>query len=136
MCRKFAVTGLVGTGWKEEDKLFNQVRIIDTKGALVGAFMPKSVYLNGDAKKVCPGKTPARVLRGRLDRGSLLICNDLLGDPRFHRRPNPHLTLQQATALVELRADASAQSPSFPDGRPDARYRVSEQSGCIVRAGR
>ena len=38
LCRKFAVIGLVGTGWQEEDKLFNQVRILDAKGALAGVY--------------------------------------------------------------------------------------------------
>src|SRR6185369_11239865 len=41
MCRKFAVTALVGTAWQEEDKIFNQVRIIDATGAPAGVYAKK-----------------------------------------------------------------------------------------------
>src|SRR5262249_31759915 len=74
LCRKFAVTGLVGTAWKEQDKLFNQVRIIDAKGALVGAYAKKCLTY-GDAKKVSPGKTPLVFSVDGLNAG-VLICND------------------------------------------------------------
>ena len=86
LCRKFAVTALVGTGWKEEDKLFNQVRIIDAKGALAGVYAKKCLTY-GDAK-MFPRHDAARVRLGRLDCGSSDLQRPL-GDPRFHRRPKP-----------------------------------------------
>src|SRR5262245_44326298 len=56
MCRKFAVTALVGTAWKEEDKTFNQVRIIDAAGALTGVYAKKCLTY-GDAQTVSAGTT-------------------------------------------------------------------------------
>jgi len=49
------------TGWNGleggRQAIFNQVRIIDTKGA-PGRRLCQEVSYYGDAKKVCPGKTP------------------------------------------------------------------------------
>jgi NAD+ synthase (glutamine-hydrolysing) len=87
-CRKFAVIGLVGTGWKEEDKLFNQVRIIDAKGALVDVYAKKCLTY-GDAKSVSPGMTPLVFSVDGLTAG-VLICNDLWVTPGFTDGPNPH----------------------------------------------
>src|SRR6185436_11090418 len=85
LCRKFAMTALVGTAWKEQDKLFNQVRIFDATGALAGAYNKKCLTY-GDAKNVSPRHDAAGVLPGRLDRRSFDLQRPL-GDPRFHRRP-------------------------------------------------
>lgn len=125
LCRKFAVTGLVGTGWKEQDKLFNQVRIIDAKGALVGAY-DKKCLTYGDAKRVSPGKSPLVFSMGGLTAG-VLICNDLWVTPGFTDGPNPHLTLQQA------RAGAQVIFHHVFSGS-DQRYRPYHESNQFVRA--
>src|SRR6476660_4319329 len=75
MCRKFAVTALVGTAWKEEDKTFNQVRIIDAAGALAGVYAKKCLTY-GDAKTVSAGTTPLVFSVDGLTAG-ILVCNDL-----------------------------------------------------------
>jgi predicted amidohydrolase len=124
-CRKFAMIGLVGTGWKEEDKLFNQVRIIDAKGALVDAYAKKCLTY-GDAKKVAPGKTPLVFSVDGLTAG-VLICNDLWVTPGWTDGPNPHLTLQQA------RAGAQVIFHHIHSGN-DQRYRAYHESNQFVRA--
>src|SRR3954447_2577541 len=85
LCRKFAVTALVGTAWKEEDKLFNQVRIIDATGALSGVYAKKCLTY-GDAKKVSAGTTPLVFSLGGLTAG-VLICNDLWVPPATATAP-------------------------------------------------
>ena len=125
LCRKFAVTGLVGTGWKEQDKLFNQVRIIDAKGALVGVYAKKCLTY-GDAKSVSPGTTPLVFSVDGLTAG-VLICNDLWVTPGFTDGPNPHLTLQQA------RAGAQVIFHHIHSGS-DQRYRAYHESNQFVRA--
>lgn len=125
LCRKFAVTALVGTGWKEEDKLFNQVRIIDAAGALAGVYAKKCLTY-GDAKSVSPGTTSLVFPVGGLTTG-ILICNDLWVTPGFTDGPNPHLTLQQA------RAGAQVIFHHVFSGS-DQRYRAYHESNQFVRA--
>jgi len=100
MCRKFAVTALVGTAWKEEDKIFNQVRIADATGALVGVYAKKCLTY-GDAKTVSPGTTELVFSVAGLKVG-ILICNDLWVTPGYTDGPNPHLTLQQARGGAQV----------------------------------
>src|SRR4029450_12622355 len=100
MCRKFAVTALVGTAWKEEDKTFNQVRIIDAAGKLTGAYAKKCLTY-GDAKTVSPGTTDLVFSASGLKVG-ILICNDLWVTPGYSDGPNPHLTLKQARAGAQV----------------------------------
>ena len=119
------MTALVGTGWKEQDKLFNQVRIIDAKGALVGAYAKKCLTY-GDAKSVSPGKTPLVFSVDSLTAG-VLICNDLWVTPGFTDGPNPHLTLQQA------RAGAQVIFHHIFSGS-DQRHRAYHESNHFVRA--
>jgi predicted amidohydrolase len=100
MCRKFAVTALVGTAWKEEDKTFNQVRILDATGALAGVYA-KQCLTYGDAKTVSPGTTELVFSVASLTIG-VLICNDLWVTPGYSDGPNPHLTLKQARARAQV----------------------------------
>lgn len=125
LCRKFAVTALVGTGWQEEDKRFNQVRIIDAKGEPAGMYAKKCLTY-GDAKRVSPGTTPLVFSAGGLTAG-VLICNDLWVTPGFTDGPNPHLTLQQA------RAGAQVIFHHVFSGS-DQRYRAYHESNQFVRA--
>jgi predicted amidohydrolase len=124
-CRRFAGTALVGTGWKEEDKLFNQVRIIDTKGAPPGVYAKKCLAY-GDAKSVAPGTTPLVFPVDGLTAGAL-ICNDLWVTPGFTDGPNPHLTLQQARAGAQVIFH-------HIDSGSDQRYRAFHESNQVVRA--
>jgi len=100
MCRKFGVTALVGTAWKEEDKIFNQVRIIDATGAPAGVYAKKCLTY-GDAKTVSPGTTELVFSVAGLTVG-ILICNDLWVTPGYTDGPNPHLTLKQARVGAQV----------------------------------
>ena len=100
LCRKFDVIGLIGTAWKKEDKLFNQVRIIDATGSLAGVYAKKCLTY-GEAKKGPSGTTPLVFSVGGLTAG-ILICNDLWVTPGFTDGPDPHLTLQQARAGAQV----------------------------------
>lgn len=125
LCRKFAVTGLVGTGWQEQDKRFNQVRIIDATGKLAGVYAKKCLTY-GDAKNVAPGTTPLVFSVDGLTAG-VLICNDLWVTPGYTDGPNPHLSLQQA------RAGAQVIFHHVFSGS-DQRYRAYHESNQFVRA--
>lgn len=125
LCRKYQVTALVGTGWKEQEKAFNQVRIIDAAGSLVGIYA-KQCLTYGDAKWTSPGTTPLVFAVRDLTVG-ILICNDLWVTPGFADGPNPHLTLQQA------RAGAQVIFHHIHSGS-DQRYRAYHESNHLLRA--
>ena len=125
MCRKFAVTALVGTAWQEQDKRFNQVRIIDATGAPAGAYAKKCLTY-GDAKTVSAGTTDLVFSVAGLTVG-ILICNDLWVTPGYSDGPNPHLTLKQA------RAGAQVIFHHIFSGS-DQRHRAYHESNHFVRA--
>jgi predicted amidohydrolase len=100
LCKKHKLTGLIGTCWKENGKVFNQVRIVDTNGKLVDAYA-KRCLTYGDAKWAAPGTTDLVFQTGGLKFGTL-ICNDLWVTPGFTDGPNPHLTLKQKNAGAQL----------------------------------
>jgi len=125
MCRKFAVTALVGTAWKEEGKTFNQVRIIDATGALAGVYA-KQCLTYGDAKTVSVGTTELVFSAAGLTVG-VLICNDLWVTPGYSDGPNPHLTLKQA------RSGAQVIFHHIFSGS-DQRHRSYHESNHFVRA--
>jgi len=125
MCRKFAVTALVGTAWKEQDKTFNQVRIIDATGAMAGVYA-KQCLTYGDAKTVSPGTTELVFSVAGLTVG-VLICNDLWVTPGYSDGPNPHLTLKQA------RSGAQVIFHHIFSGS-DQRHRSYHESNHFVRA--
>jgi predicted amidohydrolase len=125
LCRKFAVTALVGTAWQEEDKVFNQVRIIDATGALAGVYA-KQCLTYGDTKTVTAGTTPLVFSVAGLTIG-VLICNDLWVTPGYTDGPNPHLTLKQA------RGGAQVIFHHIFSGS-DQRHRAYHESNHFVRA--
>jgi len=125
MCRKFAVAALVGTAWKDQDKTFNQVRIIDAAGALTGVYA-KQCLTYGDAKTVSPGTTELVFSVAGLTVG-VLICNDLWVTPGYSDGPNPHLTLKQA------RSGAQVIFHHIFSGS-DQRHRSYHESNHFVRA--
>ena len=96
MCRRARITGLIGTCWKEDGRTYNEIRIVDSDGALVGRYA-KRCLTYGDARQFAVGRSPlVHAIRG-LKCGTL-ICNDLWVTPGFSDGPNPHLTLKQARA--------------------------------------
>ncbi len=125
LCRKFQVTALVGTGWKEQDKTFNQVRIVDAAGGLAGVYAKKCLTY-GDAKWTSPGTTPL-VFHVRGLTVGILICNDLWVTPGYSDGPNPHLTLKQA------RAGAQVIFHHINSGS-NQRHRAYHESNHLVRA--
>jgi len=125
LCRKFAVTALVGTAWKEEDETFNQVRMIDATGTAAGVYA-KQCLTYGDAKLVSAGTTPLVFSIAGLTVG-VLICNDLWVTPGYTDGPNPHLTLQQA------RAGAQVIFHHINSGNGE-NFRAYHESNQIVRA--
>ena len=46
--------GLIGTGWNENGKDYNQVRVVDAQGELVSVYA-KTCLTYGDAKEFAPG---------------------------------------------------------------------------------
>jgi NAD+ synthase (glutamine-hydrolysing) len=125
LCRKHAVAALVGTGWKEEGKTFNQVRILDAEGKLAGVYAKKCLCY-GEAQWTSPGTTPL-VFEVHGVKFGVLICNDLWVTPGFSDGPNPHWSLKQA------RAGAQVIFHHINSGS-DQRYRTYHESNHLVRA--
>ena len=100
LCKQHKLTGLIGTCWKEDGKVYNQVRIVSSSGELVNAYA-KRCLTYGDAKWAEPGTTDLVFQAGGLKFGTL-ICNDLWVTPGFTDGPNPHLTLKQKKAGAQV----------------------------------
>ncbi len=96
LCKRHQFTGLIGTCWKQNDKVLNQVRIVDANGQLVNAYA-KRCLTYGDANWTEPGTSYIVFKTGGLKFGTL-ICNDQWVTPGFTDGPNPHLRLQQKKA--------------------------------------
>jgi predicted amidohydrolase len=125
LCRTCQVTALVGTGWKEDGKVYNQVRITDAAGDLAGVYAKKCVCY-GEDQWTTPGTTPLVFTVRGLKLG-ILICNDLWVTPGFSDGPNPHLSLKQA------RAGAQVIFHHINSGS-DQRYRGYHESNHFARA--
>jgi predicted amidohydrolase len=100
LCRDASVHALVGTCWKEDGKTYNEIRVVDSTGKLVGRYA-KTCLTYGDAKQFTKGSFPLVHHVGGLTCGTL-ICNDLWVTPGFTDGPNPHLTLRQAQAGAQV----------------------------------
>ncbi len=100
LCRDAGVNALVGTCWKEDDKTYNEIRVLGSKGALAGRYA-KTCLTYGDAKRFTKGSFPLVHRVGGLICGTL-ICNDLWVTPGFTDGPNPHLTYKQANAGAQV----------------------------------
>jgi predicted amidohydrolase len=123
-CREGHVTGLISTCWKECGKAFDQIRIVDTTGKLVGEYA-KICLCYGDFE-FSPGDFPMVHVVGGIKFGTL-ICNDLWVTPGFSDGPDPHLSLKQARAGAQVIFHAVYTSP-------DVRYRSYTESNLLVRA--
>lgn len=124
-CRQHQVIGLIGTGWNENGKDYNQVRVVDAQGKLVSVYA-KTCLTYGDAKEFAPGPISMMHAAGGIKFG-ILICNDLWVTPGFSDGPNPHLTLKQA------RAGAQVIFHAVGSGN-DQRYRSYHESNLLTRA--
>ena len=93
LCREAAVIGLIGTGWKEKDKTYNQIRIVDAQGLLAGQYA-KTCLCYSESEFAAGGFPMVHTLGG-ITFGTL-ICNDMWVTPGFSDGPDPHLSLQQA----------------------------------------
>jgi len=84
LCRQHKLTGLIGTCWRENGKVYNQIRIVSSSGELVNAYA-KRCLTYGDARWAEPGTTDLVFQAGGLKFGTL-ICNDLWVTPGFTER--------------------------------------------------
>ncbi len=100
LCRNAKINALIGTCWKEDGKTYNEIRIVDAMGKLVGQYA-KTCLTYGDAKQFAIGSFPLVHKVGSLKCGTL-ICNDLWVTPGFTDGPNPHLSLKQAKAGAQV----------------------------------
>lgn len=100
LCSDTKINALVGTCWKEDGKTYNEIRIVDSTGKLVGRYA-KTCLTYGDAKQFSKGTFPLVHKIGPLMCGTL-ICNDMWVTPGFTDGPNPHLTLKQAKAGAQV----------------------------------
>ncbi len=125
LCRKHRLAALVGTGWKEEGKTFNQVRVLDAAGELAGVYAKKCLCY-GEDQWTTAGTTPL-LFELRDLRFGILICNDFWVTPGFSDGPNPHWSLKQA------RAGAQVIFHHINSGS-DQRYRAYHESNHFTRA--
>ena len=124
-CRERRIIGLIGTGWALGGKLYNQVRIVDATGKLVGHY-DKTCLTYDDARSFTTTSCPLVYRVGGLSAG-ILICNDLWVTPGYSDGPNPHLTLKQ------VRAGAQVIFHAIGSGS-DPRYRAYHESNLMTRA--
>ena len=124
LCREAGVIGLIGTGWKEQGKTYNQIRIVDAKGLLADQYAKTCLcYSESD---FTAGGFPMVHTLGGIKFGTL-ICNDMWVTPGFSDGPNPHLSLKQA------RAGAQAIFLAVNSGN-DLKYRPYHESNLFTRA--
>ena len=124
-CRRQRVIGLIGTGWNEGAKNYNQIRIVDADGKLLSVYA-KTCLTYSDAKEFAPGPISLVHSAGGLKFGTL-ICNDLWVTPGFSDGPNPHLSLKQVKAGAQVIFHAIGSGS-------DQRYRSYHESNLLTRA--
>ncbi len=99
LCRESRVIGLIGTGWKEGGKTYDQIRIVDATGKLVAQYAKTCLCYNESG--FTAGGFPMIHVLGGIKFGTL-ICNDLWVTPGFSDGPDPHLTLKLAKAGAQV----------------------------------
>jgi predicted amidohydrolase len=125
LCRDARLIAVLGTIWKENGQFTNEIQIVDADGKLVGRYA-KRCLTYGEAKHFAVGDTPLVHQVNGLKVGTL-ICNDLWVTPGFTDGPNPHLTLQQARAEVQVIFHAV-------NSGSNAKYREYHESNLKVRS--
>ncbi len=124
LCRQGRVCGLISTGWKENGKTYDQIRIVNPQGELLGVYS-KRLLCYGESY-LTPGETPmVHVLNG-LKFGTL-ICNDLWVTPGFSDGPDPHLSLKIARAGAQVIFQAV-------NSGSDMHFRSYHESNQLLRA--
>lgn len=105
LCRECRVIGLIGTGWKEHGKVYDEIRIVDAAGKLVGQYAKTCLcYYDRDCG-FSPDGFPMIHALGGMKFGTL-ICNDVWVTPGFSDGPDPHLTLKLAREGAQVIFDA------------------------------
>lgn len=105
LCRECRVVGLIGTGWKEHGKIYDQIRIVDAAANLAGQYAKTCLcYYDRDCGFTSDGFPMIHVLGGI--KFGTLICNDLWVTPGFSDGPDPHLTLRLAREGAQVIFDA------------------------------
>jgi len=99
LCRECRVIGLIGSGWKEKGKTYDQIRIVDATGKLVGQYAKTCLCYNESG--FTAGGFPMLHVVGGIKFGTL-ICNDLWVTPGFSDGPDPHLTLRISKAGAQV----------------------------------
>jgi predicted amidohydrolase len=123
LCRQGRVRGLISTGWKEDGKILNQIRIVNSQGECVGVYAKR--LLCYDESYLTPGDTRLVHTLDGVKFGTL-ICNDLWVTPGFSDGPNPHLSLAIARAGAQVIFQAI-------NSGSDQRYRSYHESNQFVR---
>ena len=125
LCRKASIVGLIGTGWREGGKTYNQVRVVAPDGKLASVYA-KTLLTRNDAKLLEPGPLDFVHAQRNL-RFGVVICNDLWVTPGFSEVPDTHLTLQLARKDVRVIFHAIGSGS-------DQRYRQYHESNLLLRA--
>lgn len=99
LCRECRVIGLIGTGWKEHGKIYDQIRIVDATGKMVGQYAKTCLCYN-ESNFTADGFPIIHELVGI--KFGTLICNDLWVTPGFSDGPDPHLTLKLSKAGAQV----------------------------------
>ena len=99
LCRECRVIGLIGSGWKEKGKTYDQIRIVDATRKLVGEYAKTCLCYNESG--FTAGGFPMLHVVGGIKFGTL-ICNDLWVTPGFSDGPDPHLTLRISKAGAQV----------------------------------
>jgi predicted amidohydrolase len=124
LCRRSRINGLISTGWKEDGKTYDQIRIVNAQGECVSIYA-KRLLCYGESY-LTPGETPLVHTLNGIKFGTL-ICNDLWVTPGYSDGPDPHLSLQIARAGAQVIFQAV-------NSGSDQRYRSYHESNQLTRA--
>jgi len=125
LCGETGVVGLLSTGWRDGEKVYNQIRVVDRAGHLASVYA-KTCLCYGEAEWTSPGPFSLVHSLDGLTFGTL-ICNDLWVTPGFSDGPNPHLTKRQAEAGAQVIFHAI-------NSGNNQNYRAYHESNLLVRA--
>ena len=134
-CAEHEVTALVGTGWKEANETYIQVRVYSDRGEFVGAHS-KLVPTAGDRKWCVPGAELSTFEHRGLVFG-VLICNDLWVTPGCGPFVDPRLCYQLGRRGVDVvfHAVNSGAAPEYiPYHESNLQLRARESGYHIVTA--
>ena len=99
LCHKYRIIGLIATGWKQDGKTYDEIRIVDATGKMADQYAKTCLCYN-ESEFTAGGYPMIHVLGGT--KFGTLICNDLWVTPGFSDGPDPHLTLKLAKAGAQV----------------------------------